>query len=111
MDQTLANINSLYTEVEKGVAMMWLDDGHVTFALGRGVHEIHVDLAREGPTCGLLPVGKAVERVSTSGLEWNLDEGEMAFGGLISSSNAFKESVVRVSTSDTILWTHEVRLG
>ena len=65
----------------------------------------------EGPHCGLIPVGGAVQRVTTTGLTWNLSGQRLAFGELVSSSNLLQDDVVSIETSDPVLWTVEVELG
>jgi len=57
--------------------------------------------------CGLLPIG-APSTLSTSGLKWNLEEQELKFGALVSSSNQIDASVVRVLTSEQIIWTMDI---
>lgn len=39
--------------------------------------------------CALIPIAGAAPHVRTSGLKWDLDGRELAFGRLISTSNAF----------------------
>jgi len=58
---------------------------------------------------GLIPLGMKCRRLTTNGLRWNLKGDDLAFGGLISSSNEVVNSPVRVETSDPILWTCDFR--
>ncbi|KAI3890979.1 hypothetical protein MKW92_047290 [Papaver armeniacum] len=50
-------------------------------------HEIGIWASVEGPHCGLFPIGTASAIATTTGLKWDLNETEMKFGGLISTSN------------------------
>lgn len=113
MDQTLGNLNTLYSWAERDHAVYWLEKSNAILALSAGKHHIHIDASREGPSCGLIPIGKPVSSVSTEGLKWNLDEQELSFGkdGLVSTSNEILEPVVVVETSSPLLWTCELRLN
>eukprot|EP00301_Raphidiophrys_heterophryoidea_P026893 c9377_g1_i3.p1 GENE.c9377_g1_i3~~c9377_g1_i3.p1 ORF type:complete len:282 (-),score=68.81 c9377_g1_i3:128-937(-) len=54
--------------------------------------------------CGFAPMcGEAL--VTTQGLEWNLDNAPMKFGGLVSTSNMALDPTVRISSSLPLLWT------
>merc|ERR1712080_582118 len=56
--------------------------------------------------CGLIPIlGDTV--VSTTGLQWNLTQGRLRFGELVSTSNGFcpESSEVAVLTDKDVLWT------
>lgn len=112
IDQTLGNLNTLICAAEKGRDVYWLDRTNVVIALGEGGHHISVDASREGPTCALIPVGKAVRSVRTEGLRWNLDGQRLSFGtgGVISTSNEIVEPVVIVETSDPLIWSSQLRL-
>lgn len=99
----------------------------LVFLLCAGEHEIEVNARVAGPVCGLLPLAAACRTVTTSGLRWNLraslsaihfhctmftlsTEGQtMQMGGLISSSNEAVEPVVRVATSEPLLWSIELK--
>jgi thiamine pyrophosphokinase len=51
-------------------------------------------------------VGRAV--ASSRGLRWNLEELEMRFAGLISTSNIIEEDEVVVASDVPLLWTTEL---
>jgi hypothetical protein len=85
-------------------------------------HVIVPNPCLEGPTCGLIPVGRPCQRVQTSGLRWNLPsplsgkgtKAGLAFGGLVSSSNGFADDDqprVVVEASGDLLWTTELSFG
>lgn len=111
-DQTLGNLNTMYSEAEAGRCLWWLDSHNASVVLPTGSHQIVVHPTIEGPTCGLVPIGQRVDTVSTEGLRWNLDSRRMNFGtgGLVSTSNCVVESTVRVKTSQPLLWTIELNL-
>lgn len=112
IDQTLGNLNTLLQAAESRKYVYWMNMTNVVMALAKGKHHISIDASREGPTCGLIPVGGPVDSVRTEGLRWNLDEQRLAFGkgGLISTSNEVMEPVVLVETSAPVLWTAQLRL-
>ncbi|KAL7424596.1 thiamine pyrophosphokinase [Cryptotrichosporon argae] len=87
-----------------------LSDESLAWVVPEGKHDIEIDHASMGQTCGILPVGIDGATVKTSGLEWNMD-GPTAFDGLVSSSNHLlpDEPVVRLETDRPLLWTVEVR--
>ncbi|KGN44926.1 thiamine pyrophosphokinase 1 isoform X1 [Cucumis sativus] len=68
-------------------------------------HEILVHSSVEGPHCGLIPIGMPSGSTTTTGLEWDLSDTEMKFGGLISTSNIVKEEKVTVQSDSDLLWT------
>lgn len=113
VDQTLGNLNTMYMEAEDGHEVFWLDAHNATLILPPGQHYISIDASREGPTCGLIPVGCPVDSVSTEGLRWNLDGQRLAFGknGLVSTSNHITEATVHINTSHPLVWTVELHLS
>ena len=54
-----------------------------------------------------MPIGARAERVTTRGLEWDLNGGALAFGELVSSSNRFADGARAVGgeTSAPLLYT------
>lgn len=112
MDQTLGNLNTLYASSENGEDMYWLERANAILSLSPGMHHISIDPSLEGPKCGLIPIGKPANSVSTEGLKWNLNAQELSFGigGLISTSNEVVEPLVTVETSSPLMWTTELRL-
>ncbi|XP_050943193.1 thiamine pyrophosphokinase 1 isoform X4 [Cucumis melo] len=68
-------------------------------------HEILIHSSVEGPHCGLIPIGMPSGSTTTTGLQWDLSDTEMKFGGLISTSNIVKEEKVTVQSDSDLLWT------
>ncbi len=97
LDHTIANINSAEIgPIDTGLVHMFSKD-EVAVVLPRGVST--VTLPDAAHTVGLLPLfGETV--MSTSGLEWDVHGAAMRVGGMISSSNAARERVVRVESRD-----------
>ncbi|CAN6468916.1 unnamed protein product [Victoria cruziana] len=63
----------------------------------------------EGPHCGLFPVGRPSLCTTTTGLQWDLTESEMGFGGLISTSNIVREEKITVQSDSDLIWTISIR--
>ncbi|CAN8070930.1 unnamed protein product [Agarophyton chilense] len=78
-DQTLGNLNTLFSTAELGRVIIWLDEKNGIVALPPGIHHVSINPSVEGPTCGLIPVGRPVKQVHTQGLKWNVD-GPLSFG-------------------------------
>lgn len=72
-------------------------------------HEICILSSVEGPHCGLFPIGTASAIATTTGLKWDLNDTEMKFGGLISTSNIVSEEKITVQSDSHLLWTIEIR--
>lgn len=111
-DQTLGNLNALYCEAQCQRIVFWLDVSNVLLVLPKGHHSVSVDASREGPACGLVPIGNQVPNVTTEGLRWNLSGQLLSFGkdGLISTSNEIIDSTVTIQTSHPLLWTTQFRI-
>lgn len=72
-------------------------------------HEIYIQSSVEGPHCGLIPIGTPAVSTTTTGLQWNLTNTEMRFGGLISTSNIVKGDIVTVRSDSDLLWTISIK--
>ncbi|KAB2609589.1 cell division control protein 48 E-like [Pyrus ussuriensis x Pyrus communis] len=72
-------------------------------------HEIHIQSSVEGPHCGLIPIGMPSGSTTTEGLQWDLAETEMRFGGLISTSNLVKGEKITVQSDADLLWTISIK--
>uniref|UniRef100_A0A061S914 Thiamine pyrophosphokinase n=1 Tax=Tetraselmis sp. GSL018 TaxID=582737 RepID=A0A061S914_9CHLO len=106
LDHTLGNLNVLYSFQELNLVLC--GDGNLTRLLPAGTSVIHPDRAMEGPTCGLIPLGGPV-RATTTGLRWNLDNTEMRFAGLVSTSNMIDADEIVVHSDGPLLWTTKLR--
>jgi len=100
---------------------MYSDDNVAALLTPNVRHTLRFRPDLEGPSCGLIPIGRKCERVTTTGLKWNLDDDPLEFGKLISSSNQLKDTddddddaakedrIVEVTTSDPLIWTASLR--
>ncbi|TKY84521.1 hypothetical protein EX895_006423 [Sporisorium graminicola] len=90
-----------------------IGDGSVAWLLPQGKHVLHMSRQVMGKTCGILPlgVGNSGAKVSTKGLEWNLEGDSTTLGGFLSTSNHLydDEGVVRVENDEPVYWTVELR--
>ncbi|VDK67557.1 unnamed protein product [Litomosoides sigmodontis] len=58
--------------------------------------------------CGVIPLIQRETIVSSSGLKWNLDKSELAFGKLISTSNEMVSNTVSISCTAPVVFTIEL---
>ncbi|XXG54146.1 hypothetical protein AAC387_Pa03g2099 [Persea americana] len=72
-------------------------------------HEIHIQSSVEGPHCGLIPIGEPSASTTTTGLQWDLTDTAMKFGGLVSTSNIVREEKITVRSDSDLLWTISIR--
>jgi thiamine pyrophosphokinase len=113
VDQSLSILHHLYKSPElypQGRVYL-LTTSAITFLLPAGVHRIVVkdsDTGSLGRHVGILPVG-APARITTSGLEWDVQNWETSFGGKMSTSNLVREDVVRVETTSGVLFTIDLK--
>jgi len=117
-DQEMASIQALYKWADTFQNRLWLysDETSAVLIPAGKVVELAVPFQghhaiREGPMCGLIPMGAKCESITTSGFQWNLEDSEMEFGGLVSTSNSIlgnTDGVVTIETSNPIIFTAEI---
>ncbi|KAJ0699313.1 putative thiamine diphosphokinase [Helianthus annuus] len=103
-DHEMGNVNTLCRFSTTRIILL-SDDCLIQLLPSTRHHEIHVLSSVEGPHCGLIPIGTPSGSSTTTGLEWNLDNMEMRFGGLVSTSNIVKGETVTVRSDSDLLWT------
>lgn len=113
LDHTMANINTLYKGREMTTVPIYLIfQNAVSFLLPKGKNVIHTSSTFRDAWCSLVPIGIPCHHVTTTGLKYNLDGQGMRFGDLISTSNAFEDSIseVSVETDEPLLWASGIHL-
>ncbi|KAH8593441.1 thiamine pyrophosphokinase [Bisporella sp. PMI_857] len=112
VDQGMATMQHLYiSQQEDDYAsgrMFLLSSESITFVLKSGTHRIKAREScpgvRLGRHVGVIPL-KEPSIITTSGLEWDVEDWPTAFGGQISTSNHVKEDWVTIKTTKDVLFT------
>ncbi|CAN4091436.1 unnamed protein product [Withania somnifera] len=107
-DHEMGNINVICRFPSMRIILL-SDDCLIQLLPSTHHHKIHIHSSVEGPHCGLIPIGMVAKRTTTTGLQWNLDNTEMRFGGLVSTSNIVKENIVTVQSDSDLLWTISIK--
>ncbi|KAJ6817109.1 thiamine pyrophosphokinase 1-like isoform X1 [Iris pallida] len=107
-DHEVGNINVLYRFSSIRIVLL-SDDSLIHLLPKTHCHEIHIQSSVEGPHCGLIPVGAPSGSTTTTGLQWDLNDTKMSFGGLISTSNIVREEKITVRSDSDLLWTISIR--
>lgn len=117
VDQGLSQLHHLYLfqkEPGYGRGRVYLvSEESITFLLKSGTHRIRVRDGGEeifGKYVGILPI-REPSRISTRGLEWDVEDWQTEFGGQVSTSNHVlpETGVVEVVTTKDVLFTIAVR--
>ncbi|RKP17713.1 thiamine pyrophosphokinase, partial [Rozella allomycis CSF55] len=103
VDQSLSSIHSSLLFNHKRIYLM--NKECLSTVLQPGNSSIIINEKHEGPICGVLPIVQSKTVVSTTGLKWNLDNANLSYGSLISSSNKAVDTVVTITTNQPVLWT------
>lgn len=107
-DHEVGNINVLYHFSDTRIILL-SDDCLIHLLPKTHHHKIHIQSSVEGPHCGLVPVGMPSGSTTTTGLQWDLTETEMKFGGLVSTSNVVKGEKITVRSDSDLLWTISIK--
>lgn len=113
LDHVMANIGTLFQAPGLTSIPLYLVSGESLSCLLRpGRNAIEVNDERCGRWCSLVPIGQPCPRVTTTGLKYNVTDGCLEFGQLISTSNDFDGSpVVTVDAVTPLLWSMGVGDG
>lgn len=103
-DHEVGNLNVLYRFSNFRIILL-SDDCLIHLLPKTHRHEIYIQPSVEGPHCGLIPMGAPSSSTTTTGLQWDLKDTDMSFGGLISTSNIVREEKVTVDSDSDLLWT------
>ena len=108
-DHLMAEIDTLYKarSAPPHLPILLLSRSNIVCLLDVGSHVLRFPPRLQGSKCGLIPVGKPCNRVTTTGLRWNISERRLAFGELISACNELNspDGTVTVTTDEPIVWT------
>ncbi|XP_042439119.1 thiamine pyrophosphokinase 1-like isoform X1 [Zingiber officinale] len=107
-DHEAGNINVLYKFSNIRIILL-SDDCLIQLLPKTHCHEIHIQSSVEGPHCGLVPIGAPSASTTTTGLQWDLTDTGMSFGGLISTSNIVREDTITVKSDTDLLWTISIK--
>nr|CCA24794.1 thiamin pyrophosphokinase putative [Albugo laibachii Nc14] len=109
-DQEMQNINCLFRYHSKFQEMCLISEATTARLLLGGSHEIEPNLEFETGVCGIIPLGGMCRKLTTEGLQWDLNEQSSRFGELVSTSNFIKQKRVLIRNSDPVIWTTELRV-
>ncbi|XP_054814656.1 thiamine pyrophosphokinase 1-like isoform X2 [Prosopis cineraria] len=107
-DHEIGNINVLCHFPDTRIILL-SDDCLIQLLPMNYHHKIYIRSSAEGPHCGLIPIGMPSSSSTTTGLQWDLYETKMKFGGLVSTSNIVKEDIVTVQSDSDLLWTISIK--
>ncbi|XP_056855001.1 thiamine pyrophosphokinase 1-like [Raphanus sativus] len=107
-DHEAGNLNVLYRYPDTRIILL-SDDCLIQLLPKTHRHEIQIQPSLQGPHCGLIPMGTPSAKTTTTGLQWDLTDTEMRFGGLISTSNKVKGEKITVESDSDLLWTISIK--
>jgi len=110
LDQTFHTLHALNKLSVTRKAPIWaFSEQSMACVLPPGKHILDVDLTTQGPTCGILPIGTDSARITTTGLEWDVENCETSFATQVSTSNHLVANQVTIETDKAVVWTVELR--
>uniref|UniRef100_A0A914BX22 Thiamine diphosphokinase n=1 Tax=Acrobeloides nanus TaxID=290746 RepID=A0A914BX22_9BILA len=108
-DHTLASLNTFLLSHElTPIPVLALDGENLITVLSKGKHEILIDNSKTTGICGLVPFCQQVTIVTIDGFQWNLENFELKYGGLISTSNRIVSNKLKIETSSPLIFTMEL---
>jgi thiamine pyrophosphokinase len=107
IDQMFAVIQTMFRYRGSYMRLVQIGSECIMLVLNAGEHRIEAPSSSIGKHCGIIPVFGSVDRITTTGLQWNLTEshGSLEFGGLISTNNIIRNELIQVDTSGPVLFT------
>jgi len=115
-DQSMASIQALYRWSKEKILqnddlILYTEETSAYILHPNIRYTIEIERTKEGPACGLIPIGGKCDACWSEGLQWDLDEnmGPMEFGGLVSTSNVIDNDCVKIECSQPLIWTTEMR--
>ncbi|EFO17055.1 thiamin pyrophosphokinase [Loa loa] len=107
-DHVLSSLHSLLRFDSCGIAI--IDGINLVTILREGSTSLEFTGGQHLLTgkCGIIPFTQRKTTVSSSGLKWNLDETELAFGKLISTSNEMISDTASVTCTAPVVFTMEL---
>ncbi|KAI5809077.1 thiamine pyrophosphokinase [Peziza echinospora] len=109
VDHAFHTIHQLHISAEQGQVIFAISEDGITFLLSKGGNVITLPHKVFGPSCGILPVGGS-SVITTHGLVWDVEKWETRFGGQVSTSNVLEDEVVKVETSERVVFTVQVKV-
>ncbi len=111
VDQGFSQIHHLYMAKEEKELLVGeiylLSEQSLSFVLEKGLNKIELRKKIFAQNVGIIPItGPA--RISTKGLEWDMQDWKTEFGGQMSTSNHLKLELVEVETTTKVLFTVEL---
>ncbi|XP_020250472.1 thiamine pyrophosphokinase 1-like isoform X2 [Asparagus officinalis] len=107
-DHEVGNLNVLYRFSNIRIILL-SDDSLIHLLPKTHRHKICIQPSVEGPNCGLFPLGTPSSSTTTTGLQWNLTNTSMSFGGLISTSNIVCDEKITVHSDSDLVWTISIK--
>lgn len=115
VDQGFSQIHHLYMvlqqpELLRG-GLYLLSEQSLSFVLSKGQNDLHVNGTTFTENVGIIPL-LGLSHITTSGLEWDVENWPTQFGGQVSTSNHIKSDLVRIHVHDNQpLFTVELAKG
>ncbi|CAB4061752.1 YARS [Lepeophtheirus salmonis] len=83
------DLKSFFVHVQHSgrLDQIFVNSNSISWLLNPGESRIEYIPNKNKTYVGLIPIGTPIDSISTTGLRWNLDNGRLAFGELVSTSN------------------------